>query len=116
MLHTGKIRLARKNIECYKEVRKVKNYYFKNCCFSYYQNFKYEYDKIYSNKSKLTLFLNWIFDIYVSDEAYHSYAYNPCAPDSPIRVVKCVILKGSLYLINEEGTEYCSTSIKVLKP
>ena len=32
----SKIKLARKNIECYKEVRKVKNYYFKNCCFNYY--------------------------------------------------------------------------------
>ena len=84
----SKIRLAIKNIECYKEVRTIKNYYFKNCCFSYYQDFKYEYDKIYSSKSKWTLFLNWIFDISVSDEAYHSYAYNPCPPYSPIRVVR----------------------------
>ena len=112
----SKIRLAEKDIECFKIVRKGKKYCFKNCCFSYYQDFKYEYDKIYSSKSKWKLFLRWIFDIYVSDEAYHSYIYNPCPPYSPIRVVKCVIPKGSLYLIDEEGNEYVSTSIKVLKP
>lgn len=69
----SKIRLARKNIECYKIVRTGKSDCFKNCCFSYYQCFKYEYNKTYSGKSKLRLFLRWIFDIYVSDEAYHSY-------------------------------------------
>ena len=106
----SKIRLARKNIECYKEVRKVKNYYFKNCCFSYYQDFKYEYDKIYSGKSKLKLFIKWLFDIYVSSEGYHSYT------TSENTNIKCIIPKWSLYLINEEGTEYVSTSIKVLKP
>ena len=105
----SKIRLARKNIECYKEVRKVKNYYFKNCCFSYYQDFKYEYDKIYSGKSKLKLFIKWLFDIYVSSEGYHSYT------TSENTNIKCIIPKWSLYLINEEGTEYVSTSIKVLK-
>ena len=103
----SKIRLARKNIECYKI---VKNICFKNCCFSQYQEFKYEYGKTYSGKSKLRLFLRWIFDIYVSDEAYHSYT----TPE--VTNVKCIIPKGSLYLINEEGTEYVSTSIKILKP
>ena len=36
----SKIRLARKNIECYKIVKKGKNICFKNCCFSQYQEFK----------------------------------------------------------------------------
>ena len=109
------IRLAEKDIECFKIVRTGENYCFKNCCFSYYQDFKYEYDKIYFSKSKLTLFLNRIFDISVSDEAYHSYNQIRY-PVNPYEVVKCIIPKGSLYLINEDGTEYVSTSIKVLKP
>lgn len=105
----SKIRLAIKNIECYKEVRTIKNYYFKNCCFSYYQDFKYEYDKIYSGKSKLKLFIRWLFNEYVSSEGYHSYT------TSENTNIKCIIPKWSLYLINEDGTEYVSTSIKVLK-
>ena len=106
----SKIRLARKNIECYKEVRKIKNSYFKNCCFSYYLDFKYEYDKIYSGKSKLKLFIRWLFNKYVSSEGYHSYT------TSENTSIKCIIPKWSLYLINEAGTEYVSTSIKVLNP
>ena len=106
----SKIRLAIKNIECYKEVRTIKNYYFKNCCFSYYRDFKYEYDKIYSGKSKLKLFIRWLFNKYVSSEGYHSYII------SENTSIKCIIPKWSLYLINEEGTEYVSTSIKILKP
>ena len=106
----SKIRLAIKNIECYKEVRTIKNYYFKNCCFSYYLDFKYEYDKIYSGKSKLKLFIRWLFNKYVSSEGYHSYT------TSENTSIKCIIPKWSLYLINEEGTKYVSTSIKILKP
>lgn len=105
----SKIRLARKNIECYKEVRKIKSDYFKNCCFSYYQDFKYEYDKIYSGKSKLKLFIRWLFNRDVSSEGYHSYT------TSENTNIKCIIPKWSLYLINEEGTEYVSTNIKILK-
>ena len=33
-----------------------------------YQDFKYEYDKIYSGKSKLKLFIRWLFNRYVSSE------------------------------------------------
>ena len=106
----SKIRLAIKNIECYKEVRTIKNYYFKNCCFSYYQDFKYEYNKIYSGKSKLKLFIRWLFNKYVSSEGYHSYT------TSENTSIKCIIPKWSLYLINEARTEYVSTSIKILKP
>ena len=106
----SKIKLASKNIECYKEVRKIKSDYFKNCCFSYYQDFKYEYDKIYSGKSKLKLFIRWLFNRYVSSEGYHSYI------TSENTSIKCIIPKWSLYLINKEGTEYVSTSIKILKP
>ena len=108
--YNSKIRLARKNIECYKIVIKGKN-----ICFSQYQEFKYEYGKTYSGKSKMRLFLRWIFDIYVSDEAYHSYN-RVCYPVNPFEVVKCIIPKGSLYFISEDGTEYVSTSIKILKP
>lgn len=106
----SKIKIAKKDIICYKEVRTIKNYYFKNYCFSYYYDFKYEYDKIYSNKSKLKLFIRWLFDKYVLSEGYHSYT------TSENTNIKCIIPKWSLYLINKEGTEYVSTSIKVLKP
>ena len=106
----SKIRLAEKDIECFKIVRTGKNYCFKNCCFSYYQDFKYEYDKIYSGKSKLKLFIRWLFNRDVSSEGYHSYT------TSENTNIKCIIPKWSLYLINKEGTEYVSTNIKILKP
>lgn len=61
----SKIRLAKKDIECFKIVRTGKSDCFKNCCFSYYRCFKYEYNKIYFDKSKLRLFLRWLFDIYI---------------------------------------------------
>ena len=100
-----KIKIATKDIVCYKIVRKDKN-----CCFSFCRDFKYEYDKTYSGKSKLRLFLRWLFNKEVRYEAYHSYVSNVAAN------VRCIIPKGSLYLINDEGTVYVSTSIKVLKP
>ena len=101
----SKIRIARKDIECFKIVIDESKY-----CISSCQRFKYEYNKIYSGKSKFILFLRWILNLYISYGAYHSYT----TPEGTN--VKCIIPKGSLYLINEEGTEYVSTSIKILKP
>lgn len=101
----SKIRLARKDIECYKNV-----HIRQNCCSCICRPFTYTYGITYSGKSKFRLFLKWIFNIYISYEAYHSYT----TPEDTN--VKCIIPKGSLFLINEEGTEYVSTSIKVLKP
>ena len=101
----SKIKIAKKDIICYKTVRKSSNGYF-----SIYQNFDYKCNKKYSGKSKLKLFIKWLFDIYVSSEGYHSYT------TSENTNIKCIIPKWSLYLINEDETEYCSTSIKVLKP
>ena len=106
--YKSKIRLARKNIECYKI---VKNICFKNYCFSQHQEFKYEYGKTYSSKSKWILFLKWLFNEDINSEAYHSYIKHNMFTN-----LKCIIPKGSLYLISEDGTEYVSTSIKVLKP
>ena len=48
----SKLRIATKDIECYKCVQKYKDH-----CISFNQEFKYEYNKIYSNKSKWSLFL-----------------------------------------------------------
>lgn len=86
---------------CYKIVRKGKD-----CCFSYYQEFKYKYNQKYSGKSKLKLFLKWLFNFPITSEAYHSYTYI-----SGGLTVKCVIPKGSLYLTDYNNLEYCSTNI-----
>lgn len=100
----SKLRITIKDIECYKIVRRNENY-----CISFFQRFKYEYNKKYSNKSKWSLFLRWLFNINVTYEGYHSFI-GPCN----IHNVKCIIPKGSLYLINRLN-ECCSTSIIIKK-
>ena len=103
----SKLKIAFKDIECYKVVEtKCKDY-----CISECMEFKYKYNKKYSNKSKFTLFLMWLLNINVESEGYHSFIY-------PIfgNKIKCVIPKGSLYLVNEKFHEYCSTSIIIKKP
>lgn len=106
----SKIKRAKEDIECYKLVVTEKDY-----CISRFQYFRYEYNKKYSGKSKLILFLMWLFNFNVTYEAYHSHI-NKWKYSYPYERVKCVIPKGSLYLVNELDRKYCSTSIKVLKP
>lgn len=102
----SRIRIATKDIECYKVVS-----IYSSECISIYEKFRYNYDQIYSNKSKLKLFLKWLFNEDINSEAYHSYIKHNLFTN-----IKCIIPKGSLYLINDEFKEYCSTSIKILKP
>ena len=101
----SKLRIATKDIECYKCVQKYKDH-----CISFNQEFKYEYNKIYSNKSKWSLFLRWLFNDIVTYEAYHSFVPNYCFGN-----VRCIIPKGSLYLIDKHKEVYCSTNIIIKK-
>lgn len=101
----SKLRIATKDIVCYKNVQKYEDY-----CLSLHYEFKYEYDKVYLGKSKLTLFLSWLFNYDVTWEGYHSFV-----PNRYYRNVKCIIPKGSLYLISEYNEFYCSTSIIIKK-
>ena len=105
-----KIRIATKDIVCYKIVRGKE----KDCCFSYYQEFKYKYNQKYSGKSKWKLFLRWFFDFVIESEGYHSYI-DEWRNGYPKANVKCIIPKGSLYLIDKASGEYCSSSIIILK-
>ena len=97
----SKLRIATKDIECYKGVQRSKNY-----CISIHQEFKYEYNKLYSNKSKWTLFLRWLFNDDVTYEEYHSFTTSSCYGN-----VKCIINKDYLYIIDEYNEHHCSTSI-----
>lgn len=101
----SKIRIATKDIECYKRVE-----HYSTFCISLHQKFKYDYNKIYSGKSKFRLFLKCFFDENITDEGYHS-DINPF----PFPNAKCIIPKGSLYLIDTLSGEYCSSSIIVKK-
>ena len=83
----------------------------KDYCVSSCTNFMYEYNKKYSNKSKLILFFKWLFNINIESEGYHSFIY-PCFGYN----IKCIIPKGSLYLVDDVFNEYCSTSIIIKKP
>ena len=103
----SKLKIATKDIECYKIMNTISTYH----CVSYCREFIYEYNKKYSNKSKLILFFKWLCDINIESEGYHSFIY-PVFGDK----VKCVIPKGSLYLVNRMYNEYCSTSIIIKKP
>lgn len=101
----SKIKIATKDIVCYKRVR-IDEY----CCISLHQNFKYEYNKTYPDKSKLILFLKWLLNFNIEFEGYHSYIDGwDC--NYPYVNVKCIIPKGSLYIINNFWREYCSSSI-----
>ena len=98
----SKLKIASKDIECYKIVKTV----YKDYCISLYQEFKYDYNKKYSKKSKLTLFLKWLFNINIESGGYHSFIYPVFGSQ-----MKCIIPKGSLYIIDRVRGEYCSTSI-----
>lgn len=104
---SSKLKIATKDIECYKMVKIIR----KDYCVSLNQEFKYEYDKKYSNKSKLILFFKWLFNINVESEGYHSFAHPIFGSN-----IKCIIPKGSLYLVDDIFNEYCSTSIIIKKP
>lgn len=101
----SKIKIAKKDIICYKTVRRSPNGYF-----SMYQDFDYKCNKEYSGKSKLKLFLKWLFNLDITKEAYHSYTWCNYAS------IPCIIPKGSLYLIDKYKNEYCSTSIIIKNP
>lgn len=105
-----KIRIATEDIVCYKRV-KIDG----NCCLSLYQDFKYEYNKTYSGKSKWILFLKWLLNFYIESEGYHSYIDDWVRCHSKANV-KCIIPKGSLYIINKFFGEYCSSSIIIKNP
>ena len=97
----SKIKIATTDIPCYKTVKRSHDGYL-----SMYQDFDYKCNKEYSGKSKLKLFLKWLFNMNITNEAYHSFtrpAYG--------LTVECIIPKGSLYLKNYYNLEYCSTSI-----
>ena len=103
-IKNAKIRIALKDIECYKIVD-IKESYCESECIK----FKYTYNKTYSNKSKITLLLRWLFNKDITFEGYHSYSVPFYHAN-----VKCIIPKGSLYLKNRY--EYCSTSILIKRP
>ena len=98
----SKIKIAKKDIICYKTVVKISN----NDYLSEYIKFNYKCNKKYSGKSKLKLFLKWLFNMNITNEAYHSFTYPAYG-----LTVECIIPKGSLYLKDYYNLEYCSTSI-----
>ena len=97
----SKIRIATKDIVCYKRVK-----HYSTFCISLHQKFKYDYGKKYSGKSKIKIFFKWFFDENITDEGYHSDI-----KPFPFPNAKCIIPKGSLYLIDTLSGEYCSSSI-----
>lgn len=102
----SKIKIATTDIPCYKTVKGRSH----DGYFSMYQNFDYKCNKEYSGKSKLKLFLKWLFNLDITEEAYHSYTYI-----SGGLTVECIIPKGSLYLTDYHNLEYCSTNIIIKK-
>ena len=97
----AKIRIATKDIECYKCVE-----HYSTFCISLHQKFKYEYGQKYSGKSKIKILFKWLLNEDITDEGYHSDI-----KPFPFPNAKCIIPKGSLYLIDEVSGEYCSSSI-----
>ena len=102
----SKIRIATKDIVCYKCVE-----HYSTFCISLHQKFKYDYGQKYSGKSKIKIFFKWLFDENITDEGYHSDI-----KPFPFPNAKCIIPKGSLYLIDTLSEEYCSSSIIIKQP
>lgn len=98
---SSRIRIATKDIECYKRIN-----HYATFCISLHQKFKYDYGRKYSGKSKIKIFFKWFFDENITDEGYHSDI-----KPFPFSNAKCIIPKGSLYLIDTLSGEYCSSSI-----
>lgn len=101
----SKIKIAKEDIECYKCVD-----HYATFCISRHQKFKYDYGQKYSGKSKIKILFKWLLNEDITDEGYHS-DINPF----PFPNAKCIIPKGSLYLIDTLNGEYCSTSIIIKK-
>ena len=97
----SKIRIATKDIECYKCVE-----HYSTFCISLHQKFKYDYGQKYSGKSKIKILFKWLLNEDITDEGYHSDI-----KPFPFPNAKCIIPKGSLYLIDTLSEEYCSSSI-----
>ena len=97
----SKIRIATKDIECYKRVE-----HYSTFCVSLHQKFKYDYGQKYSGKSKIKILFKWLLNEDITDEGYHSDI-----KPFPFPNAKCIIPKGSLYLIDTLSEEYCSSSI-----
>lgn len=108
----SKIRIATKDIVCYKNMylldARNPNY---TICISLHERFRYKLGKRYGGKSWLSLFLKWTKGEDIRGEGYHS---NIKADDTRV-LVKCVIPKGSLYLIDPLNREYCSSAIKIVE-
>ena len=101
----SKIRIATKDIECYKCVE-----HYSTFCISLHQKFKYDYGQKYSGKSKIKILFKWLLNEDITDEGYHSDI-----KPFPFPNAKCIIPKGSLYLIDPLSEEYCSSSIIIKK-
>lgn len=80
-------------------------------CVSLIECYRYELGERYGGKSWLSLFLKWIKGEYIGGEGYHSNI----KADNVSFLVKCVIPKGSLYLIDPLNREYCSSAIKIVE-
>lgn len=105
----SKLRIALKDIKCYKVVRHPNN---SKLYYSLMRDFPYEFNTVYK-KHWWRLFLHYITKPIIEGEGYHSYTEIGCAP-YPHKIVKCIIPKGSVYLHNEEDKEYCSNAIKLV--
>ena len=124
------IRVAEEDIECFKIVRLNSGK-----ILSYFQEFEYSIDSLYSIKTSLKIYKKDYFG-YVITEGFHSYSkssnINPKASlgffivtsyrnaileyysKEIALIAKCIIPKGSEFIMNEDG-EIVSTSIIIKK-
>lgn len=106
----SKIRKADADIICYKEMRYPRNDFDEHFVYeSLFRQFLYKPNVIYGGKSKLKMFLCWLFNINIHSVGYHSYIKPYHTLYKP---VKCIIPKDSFYLMDDY--EFCSTAIKVI--
>jgi len=122
------VKVAKKDIVCYKEMKWISNDFEAQYLTSYFQGVEYKVNKVYKNRCNLKgkkrdyNIRGKMIDFVDVNRGFHSYVRKP---PNPIHyktyvVVKCIIPKGSLY---REGWDnypyksdsYISNAIKIVE-
>jgi len=122
------VKVAKKDIVCYKKMRWVSNDFEDQYLSSYFRKVEYKVDKVYKNRCKFKGIKRsydiggTMIDFVEVHRGFHSYVKKPFSPIhyKNYVVAICIIPKGSLYRKgwdNSLGGEACyvSNSIKVVE-
>ena len=120
-----RLKIAKKDITCYKVVKLKGINQYKGVLKSYVKNFKYDLNTLYPKIDNFEISIHYYNTLKYSknrgviNEGYHSFSnYNKAIgwlnPFVDSIVIKCIIPKGSKYFYDPIGEECVSDQIKTL--